>query len=82
MNQSEFCSAVNSLIETMWPTVGPHSIVQFNDNVQDPNKYTALVLCYVGNEDNAITKVLYKVWLSDAVLVYKVVAKSEWPVGV
>jgi hypothetical protein len=80
--QTVFTTAVNELMATLWPTVGPHEIIKFHDNLVDNTKYTALVLIWDGVTNNAVTKKLYKLWLVDGVLTYAEVAKTEWPIGI
>ena len=82
-SQVDFVNAVNGLLETLAPNTGPSKIIEFNDNVVNPNNYTALVLCWSGTTSNQIYKRLYKVWCdSTSVLHYAQVDSSNWPAGI
>jgi hypothetical protein len=80
--QEEFVNSVNFLMEGLWPTISPHEIIKFNDNLVDSNKFTALVLVWSGVTANSITKKVYKVWKNGGNLQYAEIAKAEWPVGI
>lgn len=85
MNQTEFCNAVNFTFESLWPAIGPHKIIEFSDNVQNPDKYTCLVMVYEECGTTEVPNLLKKVylcWIEDGDIVYSTVPKSEWPVGI
>jgi hypothetical protein len=78
----EFLTAVSAYIETLAPTVGPWKVVEFEHNATSDTTKTALVLCWVGTTDNAVTKRVYKCWFSGGVLTKALVASTDWPAGV
>ena len=82
MTDLQFKEAVRAYVETLAPTVGPFKIVEFDFNATSDATQTALVLCWVGTADNAVTKNVYKVWYVGGVLTKALLAKTEWPAGI